>query len=580
MSFLKIRADWLNLSRQAAASEEDRLQVVVSATFTADPIAPFLGMRLVEDASPPPMLTIAPYNQIFQLCHEWPIAYPDKQPDAVVILWRIEDLSRPRFQAFLHGGGGDPLMWDVDELADAIARLRSAFKGTIVVSIPPYPHSPDHHIRSLRSASEAGALHRRVVDRWIERMGQLENISLLDLDGLQRYVGIQNSVDWRKWYLYRQPYTEAFWNEIGEAAASLVSNQRSAAKKCVVVDCDNTLWGGIVGEDGLSGLAIGEDFPGSAFRDFQNQLVALRSQGVIIALCSKNNEADVWEVFDNHDGMALKREHVVAHRINWTDKPSNIASIAQELNIGLDSMVFVDDSPMEIEHVRSSLPMVTCVQVPSDTSAFTSLFGAYRGFDREKVTAEDRARSDMMLQERQRRELATQVDGDDFRKALQLVVDVFEVRAEHVARVVQLINKTNQFNLTTRRKTQSDIAALLDSPDAAVLAWRVADRFGDYGLVGVGILNFVDQAAEIETLLMSCRVLGRGVENAVFAALSEFVRTRGAQRLVGEFLQTSKNQLVASLYADHSFAEIGFGRWAHDDLDGLRWPEGIERPGL
>ncbi len=176
--------------------------------------------------------------------------------------------------------------------------------------------------------------------------------------------------DARKWYLYRQPFTEEFWHEVAEDLCTTLKRQRSAAKKCLVVDCDNTLWGGIIGEDGLEGIALGEDFPGSAFRDFQQQLLTLRSKGVMLAICSKNNEQDVWDVFDRHDGMVLKREHFVAHRINWHDKAANIESIAKELNIGLDSIVFVDDSPIEIDFVRNTLPMVHCIQVPSDVARF------------------------------------------------------------------------------------------------------------------------------------------------------------------------------------------------------------------
>ncbi len=236
--------------------------------------------------------------------------------------------------------GAEPLLEKINELADAVAALRKSFPGNIICSVPPFPHSPDHDIRSLSSVSTVGVLHQKVAETWTARIRAIDNIGLLDLDGLQRYFGVEASMDWRKWYLYRQPYSEAFWDAIGESAAALIRSQSTASKKCVVVDCDNTLWGGIIGEDGLAGIALGEDHPGSVFRDFQHQLLTLRSQGVMIALCSKNNEADVWEVFDKHDGMVLKRDDVVAARINWNDKPSNIASLAEELNIGARQLRF------------------------------------------------------------------------------------------------------------------------------------------------------------------------------------------------------------------------------------------------
>jgi FkbH-like protein len=411
-------------------------------------------------------------------------------------------------------------------------------------------------------------------------MREIDDVGLLDLDGLQRFAGIESSMDWRKWYLYRQPYTESFWDSIGETAASLIRSRSEPPKKCLVVDCDNTLWGGIIGEDGLGGILLGEDYPGSVFRDFQHQLLGLRSQGVMIVVCSKNNAVDVWEVFDKHDGMALKRDDIIAAKINWKDKPSNILSLAEELNIGLDSFVFVDDNPMEIEYVKSALPMVTCIRVPQDLATFPREFGSYRGFDRVQISSEDRSRSDMMLQERKRRDLAAAVSPEVFRRELQLGVDVFKVRPEHVARATQLINKSNQFNLTTRRKTESELRRLIKDPSATVLAWRVADRFGEYGLVGVAILEHEGDTTNIETLLMSCRVLGRGVERSVFAAICDVVANRGGRRLIGTFLKTNKNQLVENLYPSFGFKQLAVEQYVLEELDSIIWPAEIVRLGL
>jgi FkbH-like protein len=399
----------------------------------------------------------------------------------------------------------------------------------------------------------------------------------LDLDSLQRYFGIERSLDERKWYLYRQPYTEMFWNELAQQLANIFVRQKVASKKCIIVDCDNTLWGGIVGEDGLEGIALGEDFPGSVFRDFQHQLLTLRSQGVMVALCSKNNEADVWEVFDRHDGMLLERDHVVSHRINWNDKASNICSIAEELNIGLDSLVFVDDSPFEIGHIREVLPMVTCLQVPIDVAKFPQTIGSFRLFDQEHISEEDRVRSEMMIRERERRDLSVEMNPDEFRKALGLIVEIFECRPEHVMRVTQLINKTNQFNLTTRRKTAAEVVALCGDASWDVLAIRVADRFGDYGLVGVVLLHRIRKTVAIETLLMSCRVLGRGVEEAIFAKIAEIARTAGAHEIIGEYIPTKKNAMVSELYKTHHYiSESGGGRWISRDFSVFVWPEHIQ----
>jgi len=581
MSLIEMRARWLKATRSNAPEELIGEHFVIAATFTANPLVPYLGVKCLDGAGSMPLITIAPYDQLFQVCLNWQAMFTGRAPTAFILMWRIEDVLRSDLQEFLRGDRGafERALGKIEELRGAVSSLRQSFSGTIVVSIPPFPHGSDHDIRAARTGVTAGSFHRRLLDKWISGLENVAGISFLDLDSIQRLVGIEHSVDARKWYLYRQPYTEEFWHEVAEDLSITLKRQRTAAKKCVVVDCDNTLWGGIIGEDGLEGIALGEDFPGSAFRDFQHQLLTLRSKGVMLAICSKNNENDVWDVFDRHDGMVLKREHFVAHRINWNDKAANIASLAKELNIGLDSLVFVDDSPLEIEFVRNSLPMVTCIQVPGDVARFPSTVNAFRLFDREQVSDEDRVRSEMMLQESGRKALATSLTAAEFTKALELAVDFFEVKAEHVTRVTQLINKTNQFNLTTRRRTAGEVSKLCETPGAKVFAWRVADRFGDYGLVGVAILLQDGDAFDIDTLLMSCRVLGRGVEAAVFAAMAGHARSVAVTKLRGRYIANQKNALVADLYRDQGFQPKSSGLWESAELDKFAWPDHIKRVG-
>jgi FkbH-like protein len=583
MSLDDLRKQWREANRRGASQDPGTAEhFVLAATFTAEPIVPYLGAKYIGDGSAVPTITIAPYDQLFQVCYNWKEMFPGDTPTALIIVWRIEDYLRTELQSFLRGGREslNHALNKLAELSAAIASLRQSFGGTIVVSIPPFPHGPDHHIKAARTAMTAGMFHRRVVDTWCSSMDRISGIFLLDLDASQRNVGIEKSCDSRKWYLYRQPYTEEFWHDAADSLNEIFKRQRNASKKCLVVDCDNTLWGGIVGEDGLDSIALGEDFPGSAFRDFQQQMLTLRSNGVMLAICSKNNEPDVWEVFDRHDGMVLKREHFVAHRINWTGKPTNIESIAKELNIGLDSMVFVDDSSIEIEFVRESLPMVTCIKVPMDPARFSETINSIRLFDRDHVSEEDLVRSEMMLQERERKTLETSLSAEDFTKRLNLTVDFFQVKPEHVTRVTQLLNKTNQFNLTTRRKTAGEVLALCNSPQSGVFAWRVADRFGDYGLVGVVILKPAAESVEIETFLMSCRVLGRGVEDAVLGAIVTCARRWGAAGIRGQYVPTPKNSLVANLYRNHGFKELGDGYWEANDLARFSWPVHINRAGL
>jgi FkbH-like protein len=332
----------------------------------------------------------------------------------------------------------------------------------------------------------------------------------------------------------------------------------------------------VIGEDGLGGIKIGDDHPGSAFRDFQQQLLTLRAQGVMLAICSKNNEADALEVFDAHDRMVLRREHFSAHRINWQDKPSNIVEIARELNIGLDSMVFIDDSPIEIGHVNEALPMVTTILVPAETTALPGVLAAFRGFDRVAVTDEDRARGEMMAQERLRREIGDKaVTREDFIRSLELRVEVFPVTPITAERAAQLINKTNQFNLTTRRRDLNEVTALMNDPDWLVLAMRASDRFGDYGIVGIGVIDLRTDTPIIDTFLMSCRVLGRNVEDSFLAAIAVAVQSRGKANLVGQFVASAKNAMVSSFYPDRMFRPHGDGAWIIAVGDVAPWPDHV-----
>ncbi|MCB1590837.1 MAG: HAD-IIIC family phosphatase, partial [Alphaproteobacteria bacterium] len=344
-------------------------------------------------------------------------------------------------------------------------------------------------------------------------------------------------------------------------------------------DADNTLWGGIIGEDGIGGIEIGNDFPGLAFRDFQKYAHYLQKQGVMLAIASKNNEEDVVEVLDRHDAMVLKREHFSAMEINWVSKVEGLKNIARKLNIGLDALVFVDDNRKEIGEVQERLPEVTCFLVPEELAEYPGLLRNCGLFDIGEVTKEDRERTKMMAQEAARKQDSEQVSEEEFRAALGLKVKVFEVQGQHLARTTQLINKTNQFNLTTIRRTQEEVKALCDSQDSLVLATEIEDRYGEYGLVGVAILKAGQKGSwDIDTLLMSCRVLGRGADTAFISQIVSASAQRGAKILRGRYLPTQKNRMVEDLYPRHGFEKAGEeGVWTISaSADAVAYPDYIE----
>jgi FkbH-like protein len=559
---LAAKRAWSQFTSEHAKPIDGELKIGIAGSFTAEPVIPYIGNELVNRGVAHPSICIAPFDQVFQTCLDPKMAF-GCDVDAVVLLIRIEDMFSAELRAFM---AGDDSVLEKDctgasELFSAVRGLRASFQGPIFLGIPPYPDGVSTNLRHLRAASRAGLFHRAFVNHWCHEISLIDRTHAIDLDGLQRYLGAANCSDSRKWYLYHQPYPEEFWMLLGEDIARTYAALIGLSKKCVVVDCDNTLWGGVVGEDGLEGIQIGSTFPGNAFCDFQQQLIDLHNEGVFISITSKNNEADVWEVFEKHDGMLLKRSHLAAWRINWLPKVENIKEIAVELNIGLDSFVFVDDSNFEIESVKQMLPQVTCIQVPEEPADLPDAFAAPRLFDRLSVTSEDLARTAMASQERGRKEAMTTMNKEDFLKSLGLVVDVFEVGGAHVGRVVQLINKTNQFNLTTIRRTQDDVEALRAGNDHRLFAMRVNDRFGDYGLVGVAIVSISDLTWDLDTFLLSCRVLGRGVETAFLAGIKDTAQVSGATSMVAHFLPTPKNKPAGTFLPDHRFEQTSESDW-------------------
>lgn len=549
-AIIAAKAAWRN-----AAGRQPDLKVSLATSFTSEALVPFLGSGLLEHSFMP-AIHVAGYNQIFQVCLE-PGRLPSV-PDVLVLLWRIDDLLVADLERFLAGDakGLQDAKQKTADLVAAFGQLRAQFNGLIVVGLPPFPETATANLLNLQNPEIAGLFHREICALFLDLVRRVPAIRVFDFDALQRWHGVERSYDARKWYLYHQPYTDSLLLEVGRHLARIVVADRRARKKCIVLDCDNTLWGGVVGEDGLAGIQIGADFPGSAFQDLQRQLLYWRSQGVLLAIASKNNEADVWEVFDKHDGMVLRRDHISAWAIDWNPKPSNLPKIAEKLNIGTDSFVFLDDNPFEIAQMREAWPDVASVQLAEDPASMLGQLKGFRFFDALEITDEDRQRSDMMQSERRREEVASTMTHGQFLEDLRLSVTVFVAEDEHLARMVQLINKSNQFNLTTRRRTLDDLRLLQKSPRHRVYGMRVADRFGDYGLVGVVILEAEAGAVwVIDTLLMSCRVLGRGVEAALFGILAAEAKAGGICRIIGEYIPTAKNALVANLYRDHGFAK-------------------------
>ena len=343
-------------------------------------------------------------------------------------------------------------------------------------------------------------------------------------------------------------------------------------KKCIVLDLDNTLWGGVIGEDGLGDNPIGRSFV-----EFQKRLLALNKRGIILAINSKNNFDDAIEVIQKHPNMILKEENFACVKINWDDKVVNLQKIAEELNIGLDSMVFFDDDPINQEYVKESLPGVLVVDLPKDSSQYPQIITEMKEFNVLKITEEDTKRSDMYLGQKKRKELENKVgDFNEFLKQMNIEVNVQKANSFSIPRISQLTLKTNQFNLTTRRYQEEEVSKFSSSEDKIVECVKVSDKFGDNGITGTYIIEKKDNDEWIiDTFLLSCRIMGRGVEEIMMNQIIEKARSSGIKKIKGEFIPTAKNKPAENFYE-----KLGFKKkdefWVFNTDDIIEKPEHIK----
>lgn len=571
-----LKSRWRDHNNKGSNVGGRPVSIGLASTFTVEPVVPFLGVRLL-DSGFSPEIEVAPFNQIHQTCLNPASVFEKKELDCICIFVRIEEMLSKQLKRWIKAEQGaldeiDPI---IDGLTNALAVLRKNFGGTIIAATPPFPILTETSIDDLDNPFGVGAFHRRVVSQWISAVQSIGGIRLLDMDALQRQYGLDSSIDWRKWYLYRQPYSESFCAYLGQQLSRVIQAVFLPAKKCLAVDCDNTLWGGVVGEEGLAGLALGDEFPGSAFMDFQRLLLRWKQQGLMLAILSKNNEKDVWQVFENHDGMLLRKSDFAAWRINWEPKPANLVEIARELNIGVDSFIFVDDNPFEVQQMMEVLPDVVSVQIPEEPAYIVSTLKKLHLFDVFEVSNDDRRKTEMINAERARKPLQESMSPEQFIESLGMTVEVFRPEEEHVGRITQLINKTNQFNLTTIRRTQDEVRALLNNPVYRVYGAKIADRFGDYGITGLVIFKCAERCWDIDTYLLSCRVLGRKVETALFAALLEEAKQLGAETITARYIETLKNAPVKELLPAHGFKPVANGEWKLDIEDRPCKPDAI-----
>lgn len=393
----------------------------------------------------------------------------------------------------------------------------------------------------------------------LRAMAEEYGVDLLTIDTRAAKDGIYNWHDVNLWYRAKQEISPTAAPLYGDLVGRLIAAKLGRSFKCLVLDLDNTLWGGVIGDDGMNGITIGQGSPlGEAYVAFQQFALELSHRGVILAVCSKNDEAIAAEPFERHPEMVLKRSDIASFKANWIDKAANIRNIAAELNIGLDSLVFVDDNPAERALIRQELPMVAVPEVTDDPSSFVQALSDAGYFESTLITDEDRLRSAQYQGNCQREALRTAAtDMMAYLRGLKMKLVWRHFDDIGLQRIVQLINKTNQFNLTTRRYTQEDVISIMKEKYAFGLQLRLVDRFGDNGIIAICIGKMSNEEdLLIDTWLMSCRVLGRQLEPVTLNLIAMQARRLGAKRLIGDYIPKEKNAMVSNHYVTLGFSVV------------------------
>ena len=520
----------LKPDRQPGAPVASTSVIAIASTFTAEPVAESLQFwlgRLEMMAA----VEFAPYNQVFQQLLDADSRMARNRNGLNIVLARLEDWQGDEAAAKLPTA---TLVQNLEQSAGEFVRgIRSAAARNSVPFLICFCPSSTGLLAEPNLAAALDGIERQVE----QELAEIPGVYLLTRQELAKWYPVQNYYDSAGEELGHVPYTPLFFTALGTALARKFHALNRPPYKVIALDCDNTLWSGVCGEDGPNGIQLD-----AARRELQEFMRAQRDSGMLLCLCSKNNDEDVRAVFDKRsDPLPLQMKDFAACRLNWQAKSKNLKSFSKELGLGLDSFIFLDDNPVECAEVQAQCPEVLALQLPGEASRIQSFLEHCWAFDHLKLTSEDRQRAKLYEQNRMREQLRLEAPTlDQFLAGLDLKIAIEPISPSDWTRVAQLTQRTNQFNFTTRRLTERDLGLWLNSAEG--LAVRVSDRFGDYGLVGTILYRVKAEAIEVDTLLLSCRVLGRGVEHRMVAKLAEIARDRGGKWVDAHFVPSTKNK--------------------------------------
>jgi FkbH-like protein len=508
----------LKQQAQKARQRDKKQTIVVAATFTADPIEASLSYWM-EKLSLPSEIQLASYNQVFQELLNPESAINQNQEGVNLTLLRPEDWVR--FDSKIHNQSEkwkSKIRQTSNDLIAILQQANSSLKVPLILVIcPPSSHLESEQINFLR----------RIEALMTAQLKPLNRLHVITSSKVAAIYPVADYYDANRDELGHIPYTETYYATLGTAIARKIYALKHPPYKVIVLDCDNTLWTGICGEDGAKGVRIDE-----SRQILQTLLVEQQKAGKLLCLCSKNQEDDVWAVFDAQGEMPLKKEHLVSWQINWQPKSEGLKALAQELNLGLDSFIFIDDNPVECAEVQANCPEVLTLQLPENLAEIPQFLQHIWAFDLVQTTSEDQKRTEMYRENLAREQLKREsLTFNDFLASLNLEISTEAVNPDNLPRVSQLTQRTNQFNLTTIRRSEGEIQELLDKQELDGRVISVKDRFGDYGLVGVLLFNDDKITLTVDTFLLSCLVLGRGVKDEMVKTLSKIAQEKNLDQI-------------------------------------------------
>ncbi len=511
------------------------------------------------------------YDQIMQAALSPASAINRARPDAVLVAIDHRALPLRITPGDSHAADATIAAWQANLTAIRDGIRNNCGATCIFQTLAPPPEGLfGHYDRRLPGTARhlLDNINRMIVDRIV---GPAE--LLLDVAALAETVGIAEWHSPSQWNLAKLPFANELVPLYADHVARIIAALRGKSRKCLVLDLDNTIWGGVIGDDGLDGIRIAQgDAVGEAYRSIQQLALSLRQRGIVLAVSSKNTDETARAPFRQHPEMLLREDHIAVFQANWDDKARNIRTIAEALAFGLDALVFLDDNPVERGLIRRELPQVAVPELPADPALYARTLAVAGYFESLGFSDEDRSRADYYRDNARRvglREQATDLAA--YLASLEMEITFRPFDRMGRARIAQLINKSNQFNLTTRRYAEAEIEEVERASDCFTLQVRLSDTFGDNGMISVIICRAREDAWEIDTWLMSCRVLGRGVEDMVLREILQHARERGVARLIGVYRPTERNGMVREHYA-----KLGFSRLGSDPDGTTRWELGAD----